>query len=238
MNWPVPEVETALAIFPEPTIVLCDLDGTLVDSVPDLAYSIDEMQAALGLERRGEERVRQWVGNGAERLVHRALTGEMDADADGRLFQQAFPLFLDFYARHTSDRSELYAGVGAGLEQLAALNIRLACITNKPRRFAEPLLKELGVLDFFEAVVGGDCLPQKKPSPEPLLHAITLLDGEPAHTLYVGDSETDVRAARAAGITVVCVTYGYNHGRDIRAAKPDAVIDSLTQLTELFAQAG
>ncbi|RKZ36395.1 MAG: phosphoglycolate phosphatase, partial [Gammaproteobacteria bacterium] len=109
-------------------------------------------------------------------------------------------------------------------------------ITNKPRRFAEPLLREMGILDFFTAIVGGDCLPEKKPNPEPLLHAITLLDSDPEHALYVGDSETDVRAARAAGLTVICVTYGYNHGRDIRAAKPDAVIDSLAQLPGLFAQ--
>jgi phosphoglycolate phosphatase len=104
-------------------------------------------------------------------------------------------------------------------------------------RFAEPLLRELGILGYFSAIIGGDCLPQRKPDPEPLLHAAQLLGTAPACTLMVGDSRNDVEAARAAGMPVVCVPYGYNHGRDIREFEPDAVIHGLHELLPLLTEA-
>ena len=220
-----------------PKLIVIDLDGTLVDSAPDLAFSIDRMLESLGLPARGEDRVRLWVGNGAERLVQRALTGSMDGLPDAALFERAFPIFMEVYARNTSGRSRLYPGVLEGLGQLVAAGYHLACVTNKPERFTRPLLEALGLVSYFGVVVAGDTLPRKKPDPLPLQHAAGHFGASAPQSLMVGDSVSDVRAARAAGWDVVCVSYGYNHGTDIRAAGPDAVIDTLTQLPGLLAEA-
>jgi phosphoglycolate phosphatase len=221
----------------KPAMILIDLDGTLVDSVPDLAYCIDETMKRLGREPHGEDTVRQWVGNGVERLVMRALTGELWADPDPALFERAMPVFMDLYARNTSGRSRLYAGVREGLEYMRDQGYKLGCVTNKAEAFTVPLLKDMGIHDFFGIVVSGDTLPQKKPDPAPLLHAARQLGADAGHSLMVGDSEHDVKAARNAGFQVVCVTYGYNHGNDIRDAGPDAVIDSLAELKDLLERA-
>ncbi|SRR5690606_8813534 len=220
-----------------PKMILLDLDGTLVDSVPDLAYSVDAMLERLGLPKRGEAQVRHWVGNGVERLVRRALTGTMDGEPDAALYERALPLFMEIYAANTSARSVLYPGVREGLDYLRAAGYRLGCVTNKAGRFTEPVLRELRIRDYFELVVSGDTLSRKKPDPEPLLHAARYFEVGPGEALMVGDSVSDVKAARAAGFRVVCVSYGYNHGMDIRAARPDAVIDSLVQLRGLLEQA-
>jgi len=218
----------------KPQMILLDLDGTLVDSVPDLAYCVDEMMARLGLAPHGEARVRTWVGNGVERLVKRALTGEMEAEPEGAAYDRALPIFLDLYAANTSQRSALFPGVREGLEGLQQGGYTLACVTNKAERFTLPLLADLDLSRYFELVVSGDTLPTKKPDPAPLLHAANRFGLPPTSCLMVGDSVNDVKAARAAGFAVACVPYGYNHGRDIREAVPDAVIETLTELPALF----
>jgi len=217
-----------------PELVLIDLDGTLVDSVPDLAASVDVMRQQLDLAPWGEAQVRHWVGNGVERLVKRALTGTLDGEPDAALYARALPLFMDHYGANTSTHSCLFPGIAEGLAQLQQRGCRLGCVTNKAARFTEPLLTDLGIRDRFEVVVSGDTLPQKKPDPAPLLHAASTLGIAPAASLMVGDSQHDVAAARAAGFAVVCVTYGYNHGEPIAAANPDAVIDALPQLLDLL----
>jgi phosphoglycolate phosphatase len=217
-----------------PGMILLDLDGTLVDSVPDLAYSVDAMMDRLELPRCGEAAVRTWVGNGVERLVKRALTGSLDGEPDPALYERALPIFMDIYADNTSGRSCLYPGVREGLDWLKAAGYRLACVTNKAERFTLPLLRDLGLLDHFAFVVSGDTLPQKKPDPAPLLHAAERFGVAPSDSLMIGDSRSDVKAARAAGFGIVCVSYGYNHGDDIREQSPDAVIDSLTELKGLL----
>lgn len=214
----------------QPRLVMIDLDGTLVDSVPDLAFCVDRMMDRLDLPRRGEARVRQWVGNGVERLVRRALIDDLEGEPEESLFERAYPMFLELYAQHTSERSRLYAGVSEGLDFLKGSGIKIGCVTNKAARFTEPLLQSLGIYDRFELVVSGDSLPKKKPDPLPLLYAASQLDVAPRQALLVGDSVSDVKAARAAGFAIICVSYGYNHGLDIRTARPDAVIDSLAEL--------
>lgn len=217
-----------------PRMVLVDLDGTMVDSVPDLAYCVDEMMRRLGRPPWGEARVREWVGNGVERLVKRALTGQLEAEPDEAGYQQAYPIFLELYADNTSARSQLFPGVKTGLEYLRDAGFSLGCVTNKAKRFTEPLLQDLGVRDFFGIVVSGDCLPQRKPDPAPLLHVAQHFGVPPTEALMLGDSVSDVKAARAAGFPIICVSYGYNHGQDIRSAQPDAVIDSLAELSRLL----
>jgi phosphoglycolate phosphatase len=222
--------------FPiRPDMVLIDVDGTLVDSVPDLAYCVDAMMQRLGRPPRGEAAVRNWVGNGVERLVERALTGTLDGEPGDDDYARAYPLFLELYAENTSKRSVLYPGVREGLDMLARKGYRLGCVTNKAARFTEPLLADLGVRAAFELVVSGDTLPEKKPSPVPLLHAAAFFGAEPSRALMIGDSVSDVKAARAAGFSIICMSYGYNHGQDIRDAEPDAVIDSMTELRGLLA---
>jgi phosphoglycolate phosphatase len=218
----------------KPAMILIDVDGTLVDSVPDLAYCVDAMMEQLGRPSCGEAKVRNWVGNGVERLVRRALSGTLDGEPTEADFARAYPLFLDLYSRNTSKRSCLYPGVREGLDMLKAAGYPLGCVTNKVAQFTEPLLRDLGVHDDFAIVISGDTLPRKKPDPEPLLHAAGFFGVAPQSSLMIGDSISDVRAARAAGFRIVCVSYGYNHGVDIRDARPDAVIDSLSDIMTLL----
>lgn len=221
----------------QPRMILIDVDGTLVDSVPDLAFCVDAMMERLGGPPRGEAAVRNWVGNGVERLVRRALIGQLDGEPGEADFERALPIFLKLYAENTSRRSLLYPGVREGIDYLNAAGYALGCVTNKAARFTEPLLRDLGVRDDFGIVVSGDTLPRKKPDPLPLLHAAEHFGVRPADALMIGDSVSDVKAARAAGFGIVCMSYGYNHGVDIRTADPDAVIDSMADLRELLEQA-
>ena len=215
-------------------LALIDLDGTLVDSVPDIAYCVDAMMAELNLPPRGEEKVRDWVGNGIERLVKRALVGQLEGEPEPGLFSRGYALFQELYATHTSARSVLYPGAREGLAYLKTTGARLGCITNKATRFTEPLLRDLAILDDFALVVCGDTLPKKKPDPLPLRYAAERFGVEARDSLFIGDSISDVQAARAADFPVVCVSYGYNHGQDITIAEPDAVIHSLAELPDLL----
>jgi phosphoglycolate phosphatase len=219
----------------QPKMILIDLDGTLVDSVPDLTYCVDAMMARLGRPARGEAAVRTWVGNGIERLVRRALIGRLDGEPDETDYQRAYPIFLELYAENTFNRSGLYPGVREGLEFMRDAGYPLGCVTNKAARFTEPLLQHLGIYDFFGIVISGDTLPRKKPDPLPLIHAAGHFGVKPEESLMIGDSVSDVNAARAAGFRVICTSYGYNHGVDIRESDPDAVIDSFVELRELLA---
>lgn len=221
----------------KPKMVLIDVDGTLVDSVPDLAFCVDEMMQQLDMPAHGEARVREWVGNGVERLVRRALVGQLEGEPDEALFEEAYPIFMALYAENTSKRSLLYPGVEEGLAYLQQAGYKLGCVTNKAAQFTEPLLRDLGIYEVFGIVISGDTLARKKPDPLPLLHAAKFFGVLPAEALMIGDSVSDVKAARAAGFQILCMSYGYNHGVDIREAKPDVVIDSMTELAKVLASA-
>ena len=229
----VPGESAGVLGSPPPDLVAFDLDGTLVDSVPDLARCIDRTMVRFGIPARGEALVRTWVGNGAERLVERAITGEVEAPADPGLLREACAVFLNLYASHGRERTRVYAGVRDGLAALRSRGAALACITNKPHLPAVDLLAHLEMLDCFELVLGGDSLARRKPDPLPLIHACTELGVPVERAIFAGDSINDVKAARAAGMRVACVSYGYNHGVDIAQAGPDAVVDSLVELADL-----
>jgi phosphoglycolate phosphatase len=218
----------------KPEMVLIDLDGTLVDSVPDLAWCVDEMMKALNMPVRGEDKVRKWVGNGVPRLIERALIDDLDGYPDESTFNKAAPIFMALYAKNSSKRSQLYPHIKDGLTWLKQQGIRLGCVTNKDEQFTLPILKDLEIYDFFEIVICGDTLPLKKPDPAPLLHGAKFFGIEPENAMMIGDSISDVKASRAAGFNIVCMSYGYNHGIDIRTANPDAVIDSFAELNSLF----
>jgi len=215
-------------------MVLIAVDGTLVDSVPDLAFCVNALMRKLDMPERSEADVRNWVGNGVPRLVERALTNDLNGTPESDAYDKAYPIFLDLYAENTSKRSELYPGVTEGLDFLQAAGYRIGCVTNKAEQFTHPLLKDLGISDRFEIIVSGDTLPKKKPDPMPLLHAAKALQAEPEKSLMLGDSISDVKASRAAGFGIICMSYGYNHGEDIRDYNPDAVIDSMAELPQLL----
>lgn len=217
-----------------PRLILIDLDGTLVDSVPDLAWCVNETLIRLGMSPHAESAVRQWVGNGVDRLVERALVNDIDGMPAASLRERALPIFYELYAEHTAERSRLYPGVKAGLLAFSAMDCHIGCVTNKAERFTLPLLEKLGILSQFELVVSGDRLPERKPSPRPLLYAAEYFRVAPDDSTMVGDSRSDVAAARAAGFQIVCVSYGYNHGIDIREEHPDAVVDSMDEVVALF----
>lgn len=214
----------------KPQMILIDVDGTLVDSVPDLAYCVDEMMKALGRPVHGEAKVRNWVGNGVERLVKRSLLGQLDGDPDGTDFEKALPIFLDLYSKNVSGRSALFPGVREAIDYFKGQHYRLGCVTNKATQFTIPLLEDMGIHDEFDYIVCGDTLPKKKPDPLPLLHAAEHLGVTPENSLMIGDSISDVKAARAAGFQIICMSYGYNHGEDIRNYHPDLVVDSMADL--------
>lgn len=220
-----------------PKMILLDLDGTLIDSVPDLAFCVDAMMERLGRPPHGEAAVRNWVGNGVERLVQRALIGQLEGEPGATDYERAYPIFVELYRQNTSGRSVLYPGVREGLDYLTKEGYPLGCVTNKAAQFTEPLLRDLGVRGAFDIVISGDSLPRKKPDPMPLLHAAEHFGVSPRDALMVGDSVSDVKAARAAGFAIACMTYGYNHGRDIREAGPDAVMESLAEIRGLLEQA-
>jgi phosphoglycolate phosphatase len=211
-------------------MVMVDLDGTLIHTAPDLAACANRMLAELGRPAYPVEKVMTWIGNGVPRLIKRALTGEMQAEPDAALFEQAAAIFHRFYLAHVSDLSRPFPGVVEGLTQLKARGFHLACITNKAEVYTLPLLRNLDLDRYFELVLSGDSLPRQKPDPLPLQHACRHFGITPDHGILIGDSRNDVEAARAARMPVICVPYGYNHGHDIRESYPDAVVTSLAEL--------
>lgn len=213
-----------------PKLVIFDLDGTLLDSVPDLAGAIDSMLLDLGRPAAGIERVRDWVGNGSLVLVRRALAGAMEhAGVNAEEAEVAHRAFLQAYAAgHTL--TTVYPGVLACLDALKAQGIALAVATNKPERFVAPLLEEKGLLGYFDWLVGGDTLAVQKPDPAALHWIMREAGVAAADTLFVGDSRNDVLAGRAAGVKVLAVSYGYNHGRPVSLENPDLLVDSLDGL--------
>ncbi len=211
-------------------MVMIDLDGTLIDTVPDLAAAANRMLGDLGRPEWGMEHYRAWIGNGVPRFVKRALTGEMQAEPEDKLYEPALTLFRQHYAAAVSDLSRPYPGVIECLQQLKAQGFSLACITNKAAAFTLPLLKNLDLAKYFQLVLSGDSLPKQKPDPLPLMHACQHFSISSDQGVLIGDSSNDVQAARAARMPVICVTYGYNHGHDIRQSLPDAVVDSLIEV--------
>ncbi|SDI29989.1 phosphoglycolate phosphatase [Pseudomonas panipatensis] len=219
-----------------PRLVMFDLDGTLVDSVPDLAAAVDKMLLALGRAPAGVEQVRHWVGNGARVLVRRALAGGIEHEGVSEEdTERALALFMDAYA-DSHALTEVYPGVVETLKWLKKHDVELALITNKPERFVAPLLDEMKLGKFFRWIVGGDTLPQQKPDPAALLFVMKMAGIAPADALFIGDSRNDVLAAKAAGVRSVGLSYGYNHGRPIAEEAPTLVVDDLRQLLPCFDQ--
>ena len=213
--------------------ILLDLDGTLLHSAPELAQAANRMLRELGFPAMPQDRLMSYIGNGLSRLVKRALTGDMQTEPDAALFRRALPVFEKYYSELLS-HSQPYNGVIAGLDAMKTAGFRLGCITNKAGRFTEPLLDSSRLAPYFEIVLSGDSLPEKKPHPMPLQHAARFFGAPVAQVLMIGDSLNDVIAARAAGCPIFCVPYGYNHGEPLDGLDVDAVIANLTEALPLI----
>lgn len=213
--------------------VLIDLDGTLLDTVPDLAAAVNAMLADFGRPPLAEAQVASYVGKGADVLVHRALTGAMDGKADDTEFQRGKRAFYDHYRRENGRQAVVFPGVREAIALMREHGLALACVTNKPREFTVELLERVGLADF-DAVVTGDDTTDKKPHPAPMLHACALLKLLPTETAMVGDSENDVLSARAAGCRVIVVETGYNEGRPVSELDADAIVPGLLDAARLI----
>ena len=191
-------------------LLAVDLDGTLVDSAPDIAHCLGSALAALGLQTPGESLTRVWIGDGLETLIARAIAHSAPGNAnDAERQKAALAAFRACYKDNLFVRSRLYPKAAETLDSLRARGVRLCCITNKSHAFSAELLRQAGVLDRFELLLGGDSLAEKKPSSLPLTTAARKLGVEPAAATLVGDSHQDLRAARAAGYSFVFASYGY-----------------------------
>lgn len=217
--------------------VLFDLDGTLLDTVADLAAAVNLMRADFGLQPLPEATIAGFVGKGADVLVHRAMTGVMDGRLEAGRFTPARAAFQARYLQQNGVAAVVYPGVLDGLEALHRAGFPMACVTNKPQVFTDPLLERHGLQGYFRHVLGGDALPRKKPDPLPLLHLAGLLGLEPGQCLMVGDSLNDAQAARAAQMPVVLVPYGYNEGRDVATIDSDGIVSTVQQIAGMLASA-
>ncbi|WP_263078287.1 phosphoglycolate phosphatase [Endozoicomonas sp. Mp262] len=217
-----------------PALVMYDLDGTLVDSVPDLAISIDKMLEDLGRPVAGIDKVRLWVGNGIPVMVKRAIADDMNGHQPGRvdqqLFEKGYERFKHHYAIEIGQHSHVYPGVMDFLETMNNQGVKQAIVTNKSEFFTEKLLQLMKIDHFFELSIGGDSLAEKKPHPMPLLHVMKHCGATTENSLMVGDSSNDIKAAKAAGVKVIGLPYGYNHGQPIEASNPDLVVKTLSEL--------
>lgn len=210
-------------------LLLFDLDGTLVDSAPDIAAAVDETLAARSWPAAGVERVRSWVGNGSRKLIERAVLFATN-NSDAALLHAVHDEFLVHYAQHNGPETRIFSGALEFLLHCQHIGKKMACVTNKPEHLARTLLKHLDMEKYFSILIGGDTFPQRKPDPSALLYCCEKLNTPIERTLMIGDSETDVKSARNAGMKVLCVSYGYNHGGAVAATNPDWLIDDFREL--------
>ena len=210
--------------------ILFDLDGTLVDTAPDIAAAVDATLRELERPSLDDAEVRSFIGRGVDVLLHRALTRERDGHAEADEHAHARERFLEHYAAHNGRTAKLYPGVREGIDHAHRLGLTMCCVTNKLQSFSEALLALTGLDRDFAFVQGGDALPKTKPDPLPLLHAAERLGFAPGECLMVGDSSNDAHAARAAGMPVVLVGYGYSEDVPVGEIDCDAIVMSIADV--------
>lgn len=213
---------------------IIDLDGTMLDTIPDFHVAINSMREELGLAPITQEQITLMVGKGSENLIRAVLALDLAADQVEARFAQAMDAYQRHYLRINGQFSSLYPEVLEGLSALKQQGLRLACVTNKPISFTTPLLAAKGLCSYFEVVYGGDSLARKKPDPLPLLTVCADFGLPSAQVVAIGDSSNDAQAARAAGCPVLTVPYGYNHGEAIHTIDSDGIVDTLLSAATLI----
>ncbi|MGE5385178.1 MAG: phosphoglycolate phosphatase [Betaproteobacteria bacterium] len=210
--------------------VTFDLDGTLLDTIADLAEACRRMLTELGQPPRTEEEIHSFVGKGMAVLIERCLThGHPPSET---LLKSGIAVFRRHYAEVNGQMTQIYPGVLDGLKAFREAGLKMAVVTNKPGEFTEILLERVGMAQWFDVVVSGDTTAHKKPHPEPLLHACRVMATRPVENLHIGDSLNDIHAARAAGCPIYCVPYGYNEGEPVDSADCDALVSDLVAAFE------
>ena len=210
--------------------VLFDFDGTLYDSAPDIAWCANEVRRTQGLAPIDDARIRTYIGNGSERLLHRCLTDSLEGEVAAEVYAVARVAFAELYLENLTTRSDWYPHAPELVATLNAVGLPTALVTNKPERFTHQLLAQIDAARYFCAVVCGDTLPTRKPDPDMLLHAAEQAGVAPEACVMVGDSQIDLAAARAAGMHAVFVTHGYCRDTAAAAAEADTVCDSLAEV--------
>ncbi|MCF2950047.1 phosphoglycolate phosphatase [Paraglaciecola aquimarina] len=212
--------------------IFFDLDGTLLNSAPDLATAVNNMLHHFNLEHVSLELICKWIGNGAPKLIERVLDHQQKSMVYLPTHQNALAQFYAQYDKVQGQYSTLYDGVIDTLTVLKSIGLSMAVITNKPSQFTPNVLKAHGLTEFFELVLSGDSLAQKKPHPLPIEHALAHFNLAKHNVIMVGDSTSDISAANNAGIASICVTYGYNHGENPLDLAANAHIHRFSQLLD------
>ena len=225
---------TAATVLRGVRAAIIDLDGTMLDTVPDFHIAINRMRADFDLLPITRESIARMIGKGSENLIRTVLARDFDAAGVESRFDAAKDAYQRHYLAINGDFSALYPDVLAGLDALKAAGLRLACVTNKPIAFALPLLQQKGLAGYFDIVYGGDSLARKKPDPLPLTQVCQDFDLAPRQVVAIGDSSNDAQAARAAGCPVLTVPYGYNHGHPIHDTDSDGIVDTLLVAARLI----
>ncbi len=222
--------------FTDKNVLLFDLDGTLVDSAPDLALAVNQTLTHLKLTTFDENIIRGWVGNGALCLISRALSGAKDINPElsETFINQALAIFLAYYQDCVCNQSVLYSGVKETLTCLKNRGYRLAIITNKPENFILPIIQKLGLTNLFELELGGDSLPERKPHPLPLFTACEQLNVSIKQCVMIGDSKNDILAAKAAQMDSIGLTYGYNYDEDLGIHQPNHLFNHFDELLSVL----
>jgi phosphoglycolate phosphatase len=211
-----------------------DLDGTLLDTIHDLAAAINVTLERIGEAQLPKETVRSMVGKGIPNLIRRTLTASRGTEPDAAEEARALAIYEQVYEKILGRETKLFPGVLEGLERLATAGFGMACITNKSNRFTAPHLEKAGIANYFSLVLGGDSLPAKKPDPLPLRHVAKHFGVAPERLLMLGDSANDTQAARSAGCPILCVSYGYAEGRPVQSLDCDGIVSSLDELPGLL----
>ena len=223
-------------MFRDTKLIIFDLDGTLIDSVPDLAAAVNATLKHLGRELFGSDQIRSWVGNGAATLIRRALSAsaQIDPNLDPHVADAALEYFLDYYRKHLCDHTLVYEGVHSTLLQLQKEGFKMGIVTNKPDAFVAPILKTLELEPYFALSLGADALSRQKPDPLPLRHLCEHFDVGVDQAVMVGDSKNDILAAKAAKMPSIAVSYGYNYEEPISVHQPDQIIAHFGSLYDLL----
>lgn len=215
-------------------LICFDLDGTLVNSVPDLTLALNAMLDEFNLAACTDNDVRNWVGNGIPKMVERALNHAGKHDVEKNYFEQAVSCFEKHYEHYLNTASGLYPQVAETLKQLHSKGYKTALVTNKAEQFLPDLLRFFDIVEYFDLLLGGDTLAKNKPDPMQVNFACEHFSVTKAETIMIGDSRNDILAGQNANIKTIALTYGYNYGEPVSLLNPDYIINEFNELLDLL----